>query len=134
MYDADMRSDADVVRELYAARERGDLAAVAGMLAPDIDWHEPYEYLGHIHGRAAVLDALRETVAATHGSFHIDLNDVLASDEHAVALVEWRAERDGHPLTGREVAVYHVREGQVREAWFYTEDTTAVAEMLAPGG
>ena len=128
-----MRSNETVVRDLYAARERGDLEAVARLLAPDIDWHEPYEYLGHIHGREAVVDALRETVAATHGSFHITLHDVLASDEHAVALVEWRAERDGRPLTGREVAVYHVEDGRVTEVWFYTEDTHAVAEMLTPG-
>lgn len=128
-----MHPNEAVVRDLYAARERGDLEAVGGLLAADIEWHEPYEYLGHIHGREAVLAALRETVAATRGSFHITLHDLLASDDHAVALVDWRAERDGHALAGREVAVYHVREGRVSEVWFYTEDTQAVAEMLAPG-
>jgi ketosteroid isomerase-like protein len=119
------------VRELYAARERGDLEAVAALLAPDIEWHEPYEYLGDLHGRSAVLDSLRETVAATRGSFHISLHDVLASEIHAVALVEWRAQRDGRELAGREVAVYHVDDGRVTEVWFYTEDTHAVEEMLA---
>ncbi|HEX5465692.1 MAG TPA: nuclear transport factor 2 family protein [Candidatus Limnocylindrales bacterium] len=128
-----MHPNEALVRALYAARERGDLEAVAGLLAPDIDWHEPYEYLGHIRGRDAVLEALRETVAATHGSFRITLHDLLASDQHAVALVEWRAERDGRHLAGREVAVYHVDDGRVSEVWFYTEDTHAVAEMLAPG-
>jgi ketosteroid isomerase-like protein len=125
-----MHRNEATVRELYAARERGDLEAVAALLDPEIEWHEPYDYLGDLHGRREVLDSLRETVAATQGSFHISLHDVLASDLHAVALVEWQAQRDGRDLAGREVAVYHVEDGRVVEVWFYTEDTQAVEEML----
>jgi ketosteroid isomerase-like protein len=128
-----MHPNEQAIRDLYAARGRGDLAAVAELLAPDIDWHEPYEYLGHIHGRGAVLESLKETIAATHGSLEISLHDVLASDDHGVALVEWKAVRDGRPLAGREVAVYHVRDGRVDEVWFYTEDARAGIELLTQG-
>ena len=126
-----MHPKEQVVRDLYAARARGDLVAVTALLDPDIEWHEPYEYLGHLRGRAAVLDALRETIDATRGSFRIELHDVLASDDHAVALVEWGAERDGRALSGHEVAVYHVRDGRVSEVWFYTEDTHGIDEIFA---
>ena len=119
-----------VVRDLYAARESGDLATVERLLAPDVEWHEPYEYLGDIHGREAVLAALREVVEATHGSFHIDLHDVLANDEHAIALVQWRATHDGHDMRGQEIAVYHVRGGVVVEVWFTANDPTAANEFF----
>jgi ketosteroid isomerase-like protein len=119
-----------VVRDLYAARERGDLDAVGELLAPDIDWHEPYEYLGDIKGRDRVLEALREAVDATTGTFRIDLHDVLANDDHAVALVQWSARREGRHMRGQEIGVYHVRDGVVREVWFTTNDPGSVTEFF----
>jgi uncharacterized protein len=119
-----------VVRDLYAARERGDLDAVAALLAPDIDWHEPYEFLGDIKGREQVIEALREAVEATAGTFRIHLHDVLANDEHAVALVEWSARRDARAMQGQEIGVYHVRDGLVREVWFTANDPGSVSDFF----
>jgi ketosteroid isomerase-like protein len=119
-----------VVRDLYAARERGDLDAVAQLLAPDIDWHEPYEYLGDIKGRDHVIETLREAIDATGGTFRIHLHDVLANDEHAVALVQWSARRDARAMQGQEIAVYHVRDGVVREVWFTANDPGSVDEFF----
>lgn len=118
------------VRELYAARERGDLDRVAELLAPDVEWHEPYHFLGDIHGRERVLETLREAVEATHGTFHIGVHDVLANDEHTVALVEWSAQRDGRDMRGQEIAVYHLRDGVVTEVWFTANDPDAVDEFF----
>ena len=123
--------NAAVVRALYEARGRGDLQAAAALLAPDVEWHEPYEFLGDIHGREAVVEALREAVEATAGSFHIDLHDLLANDEHTVALVTWSAVRDGRAMEGREIGVYHVRDGLVREVWFTANDPEAVTDFFS---
>jgi ketosteroid isomerase-like protein len=50
---------------------------------------------------------------------------VLANDRHAVALVYWSSTLGGRTMQGREVAVYHVHEGKITEAWFYPEDKSA---------
>lgn len=125
-----MHSSEQVIRDLYAARAVGDLVRVAELLAPDIEWHEPYEYLGDLHGREAVIESLREAVEATAGTFSLSLHDVLASDRHAVALVLWSAVRDGRAMSGREVAVFHIRDGRVAEVWFSAENPEEVDEFL----
>jgi ketosteroid isomerase-like protein len=119
-----------IVRDLYDAREAGDLERVSELLAPDVEWHEPYEFLGDIHGREHVIETLREAVEATHGTFHIDLHDVLANDDHAVALVHWVAQRDGRDMQGQEIAVYHITDGVVTEVWFTANDPNAVTEFF----
>ena len=66
-----MPADASVVRRLYEAREANDLDATAELIAPEVVWHEPYEYLGTLHGRDAVLNAIRRSMAETHGTFSL---------------------------------------------------------------
>ncbi|MEO7118198.1 MAG: nuclear transport factor 2 family protein [Candidatus Limnocylindrales bacterium] len=126
-----MTADASVVRRLYEAREREDIDTSASLLAPDVQWHEPYDYLGTIHGREAVLEAIRHTLDETGGGFRLHLTDVLASDDHVVALVDFEAERDGQRLSGREVGVFRVADGLIQEVWFYAaEDPQIVNEFL----
>jgi ketosteroid isomerase-like protein len=43
---------------------------------------------------------------------------VLANDDHAVALQIARAERNGRSLVDRVVYVFHLRDGKTAEAWF----------------
>ena len=126
-----MTADASVVRRLYEARERHDLDASASLLAPDVQWHEPYDYLGSIHGREAVVAAIAHSMDETGGAFRLTLTDLLASDDHVVALVDFSAEREGSRLTGREVGVFRVRDGLIEEVWFYAaEDPEVVSDFM----
>jgi ketosteroid isomerase-like protein len=124
-------ADAAVVRSLYEARERGDLDGAAQLIAPDVVWHEPYEYLGTLHGRDAVIGAIRQSMEETGGTFALHVTDLLASDRHVVALVDFSAERHGGRMSGREIGVFRVENGQIIEVWFYTaEDPDAVSEFM----
>ncbi len=126
-----MPADASVVRRLYEAREARDLDATARLIAQDVVWHEPYEYLGTLRGRDAVMSAIRQSMAETHDTFSLRVSDLLASDEHVVALVDFSAERHGGRMSGREIGVFKVRDGQIVEVWFYTaEDPDAVSEFM----
>lgn len=52
------RSNAELVRSLYEARERDDLQAVRSMLADDVVWREPdldNPHTGDLRGSEAVL-------------------------------------------------------------------------------
>jgi ketosteroid isomerase-like protein len=124
-------ADATVVRSLYEARERGDLDGAAQLIAEQVVWHEPYEYLGTLHGRAAVIGAIRQSMDETGGTFALSVTDLLASDDHVVALVDFSAERHGGRMSGREIGVFRVQDGQIVEVWFYTaEDPDAVSEFM----
>jgi ketosteroid isomerase-like protein len=124
-------ADADVVRRLYEARQRSDLDAAAELIAEDVVWHEPYEYLGTLNGRDAVIDAIRQSMVETEGTFRLELTDLLASDLHVVALVDFSAERHGGWMSGREIGVFRVVDGKIVEVWFYTaEDPDAVSEFM----
>lgn len=126
-----MTADASVVRRLYEARERGDLDEAAAVIGPDVAWHEPYEYLGTLHGRDAVMKAIRQSVHETEGTFRLQVTDLLASEQHVVALVHFSAQRHGGLMSGREVGVFRVEDGLIREVWFYTaEDPDAVSEFM----
>jgi ketosteroid isomerase-like protein len=124
-------ADAGVVRALYDARARNDLEAAAAVIALDVVWHEPYDYLGTLHGREAVIGAIRQSMEETGGTFSLRVTDLLASDAHVVALVDFSAERHGGRMKGREIGVFRVDDGLIREVWFYTaEDPGAISEFM----
>ena len=124
-------SDAAVVRRLYEARQGNDLEAASDLIAEDVVWHEPYEYLGTLNGRVAVMDAIRQSMVETEGTFKLVVTDLLASDLHVVALVDFSAERHGGWMSGREIGVFRVDDGKIAEVWFYTaEDPDAVSEFM----
>jgi ketosteroid isomerase-like protein len=117
--------NARLVRELYEARGRGDLEAVRSMLADDVVWYEPDvggEHDGDHRGPEEVLGMMRDASERTGGTFRLVAREVVANGEHAVAMVDWSAERGGERLEGKEAAVYRVRGGKVVEASFHQDD------------
>lgn len=122
------RAGAKLIRELYEAREQGDLATVRAMLDGGVVWHEPdldNPHTGDLHGPEAVLAMIREAQRLTNGTFRLVPRDVVEHGEHAIALIDWSAERDGERIEGKEVAVYRVRDGKVVEASFHLDDPTS---------
>ena len=118
-------ANVELVRRLYEARDRGDLAAVRPFLSEDVVWHEPDvggEHTGDLHGPDAVLAMIREARELTGGTFRLVPREIVANGEHAVVLIDWSATRDGERLEGREVAVYRVRGGKVVEVSFHQDD------------
>lgn len=104
------------------------------MLAEDVAWHDPYPppHGGDLRGAEIVFkDIFDRAGELTKGTTRMWLHDVLANDAHAVALVNWSATYKGRTMEGREVAVYHVSDGKIKEAWFYPEDKSASDEFFA---
>ena len=52
-----------ILRDAYAAFNRGDIASAVAQLDPQIDWTEPVEFPGggHYHGRAEVAAYLMQS-------------------------------------------------------------------------
>jgi len=118
-----------VIRELYDARARRDWDAVRALLADEVGWHEPgeEEHSGDFRGREDVMSLLQKFVEVTEGTFQLEPEAFLNLADHSAVAVRWWAERSGRRSEGREIAVYHVREGTIDHVWFYNEPSDAGA-------
>ena len=125
--------NAQLVREFYAARERGDRDRLRRILADDIAWHDPYPppHGGDLKGRDAVFrDIFDAASQLTGGTTRLWLESVIATDRHVAALVGWSSTFRGKTMSGRELAVFQCDAGTITEAWFYPEDPAAVLAFL----
>jgi ketosteroid isomerase-like protein len=118
-----------VAREATDAFERHDLPALEGLVADDVVWHiigssEPF------HGKDA-LRAMEPGTASAGYDITGSTHDILASDDHAVVLVNATATRDGKTFDYRTAEIYHIRDGKITERWAFSDDTAAIAQFFA---
>jgi ketosteroid isomerase-like protein len=116
-----------VARSLGEAFDSMDMARLDALVADDVVWHE----IGSAeprHGKAAL-----RAVAPGTADFKMTgkLHDIVASDDHAISLVETTATRGGRTLTYRTAEIYHIRNGQVVERWAFSDDTAAITAFFA---
>jgi uncharacterized protein len=90
----------DRIRKGYEAFAAGDFAALDELLDDNVTWHTPgnNSLSGDREGKQAVFDFFGKTVEVTGGTFRLELHDVLANDEHGVALAVATGEREGKSL------------------------------------
>jgi ketosteroid isomerase-like protein len=121
----------DVLRQGYEAFARADMPAVQAFFADDIVWHVPGRspMSGDYKGVQEVLGFLGKSMEETQGTFGLEIHDLLADDEHGVALVVARGQREGKSLEDRQVHVLHLRGGKVTEFWAHPGDQYAIDEF-----
>ena len=122
----------DLVRAGYAAFGRGDVEALqTTFFAEDIRWHFPgrSQFGGDFQGLEEVMGWLGRSFEASGGTLTIELHDVLASDDHVVALATTRAQRAGKSLEDNTVQIFHIRDGKAAEVWSNASDLYAVDDF-----
>jgi ketosteroid isomerase-like protein len=121
----------ELVRRGYEAFVKGDMEAVRSLFADDIVWHVGGRspLAGDYTGADEVLGFLAKTMELTGGTFGLEIHDVLANEEHGIALVVARGERDGKSLEDRQVHVLHLRDGKVIAFWGHPGDQYAIDEF-----
>ena len=120
-----------LLRRLFEAFGGGDVSGMEETFDEDVPWHAPgtNRFSGQFRGRAAVLGRLAQMREAGI-STRFDVHDIVANDEHAVALVHLHLEvADGRRYDQPQVAVAHVRDGRVLEFWTMNQDQ-AVLDLL----
>jgi ketosteroid isomerase-like protein len=130
----DEHPNATLFRDLIEAFVAGERDTVQRVLADDITWHAPgtSRFSGAFQGKAAVMQRFADMRAAgiTTG---FEIHDVVANDEHAVALVHLHlAVDDGRRYDQPQVQVVHIRDGKVVEFWGMNQDQ-AVLDLLMGG-
>ena len=121
-------SNEDLLRRGYEAFGKGDMATLQELLAADVIWHVPGKnpLSGDYKGIGEVLGFFQKGVEMTGGTLRVELHDVLANDDHGVALVLVTAEREGKRLADNAVQVFHVSGDKATEAWTHAGDQAAV--------
>lgn len=110
-----------VIRNVAAARRRGDLDEVRSLLADEIVWHEAgdADYSGDHRRADEVVSLMRKLSEISGGTFTLEPQEVIVTDEHAAARTRWWAERVGVRVEGNEIGVYRFTDGKIAEAWFW---------------
>lgn len=113
----------DLVREGFAAFGRGDSEKLDEFFADDATWHAAGDnpLAGDFSGKQEVFSNFA-LVRELSDTFKQDVHDVLANDDHAVALVKVRATRNGRNLKDNQVIVFHIEDGKVASAWLHSYD------------
>ena len=109
----------ELFRRTYAAFTTGDMDALAEVVAEDVVWHTPGRnpLSGDYEGRDATLTSFAREFELSGGTYAVELHDVLADDDHTVALLRCTAQRDGKTLDMNYVLVFHISGGKITEAW-----------------
>jgi len=127
-----IHSNAQVARRAYEAFGSGDMATVRQLMTDDTVWHilgkNPLS--GDKKGKDAVFSFFGQLMQLSGGTFHLDIHDVLASDQHTIVLVTEHAEKDGKKWRSNAVHVIHPdAEGRTKEFWAFQEDQRAADDF-----
>lgn len=121
-----------LVLDLFAAFERSDLDAVQARICPDASWHFPGRrgaLAGSHQGWDSIVAFLINVQALTEGTFHAELIDVVANDEHVVVLFHGHAQRDGKKLSNPTCLRIQIRDGMIAELWEFVWDLEHVEDF-----
>ena len=120
------------MRDGYAAFAKGDFESLNDLFAEDVVWHEASrnQLAGDYRGREAVYGFFGRIMELTEGSFHIDVQALLADDDHGVALVNETASRGGRRAEMFNAHIFRMRDGMVVEFWDSSTDQYALDELI----
>ena len=119
----DEHPNATLVRDMFAAMERGDVGWIEDHTADDIVWHT-----GGNSSAAGVRrgkDEVRQLMAAAASpdTMKAQVHDVIANDEHTVVLgTAVVTAPSGASAEYNYVNVFHIRNGKVTEVWGLAEN------------
>lgn len=104
----------------------GNLDRFRQLLDPDVVWHEAGNPQP-LKGRDAVMEVFSGLLSSGM-EFDDDMHEVLANDEHLVALIKARIRRGDDELVYPVVETAHFRDGRMTERWAFMD---AVPENVA---
>jgi ketosteroid isomerase-like protein len=123
------KQDGDVVRRMYEAVERGDVATAAACFAPDAVWILPGR--GPMAGTHRGVQAIHDEFFArlgplSGGTFRAELLDVCEGEEHVVAVQRATARRGDETLDVTGCQLMRLEDGRIKEVRGHYSDQEAL--------
>ena len=124
--------NATLFRRGYDAFNSGDMDTVRATFDENIVWHNGgrNRFSRDSHGIDDTLAFFMELIQATNGTFHLDVHDIVANDDHAVALVTSKFELNGKQYEDLGAHVVHVKDEKVTESWFFDQNPYQLDELF----
>jgi ketosteroid isomerase-like protein len=127
-----MSDPGDVVRRMYDAIGRGDVATAAECFAPDAVWVLPGR--GPMAGTHRGVRKIYENFFArlgprSGGTFRAELLDVAVGERYVVAVQRATAERDGQSIDVTGCQLMRVEDGRITEVHGHYSDQYALDEF-----
>lgn len=125
---AQIQANITLVENYFKAIQTGDLDTVGASLSPDIIWYQPgqNQFSGVQNGANSVFALIGGMMDISGGSFKIDkVHAVMGNGARVAAIVEFSGTRDGAEISMLGVDILTVKDGQISEAWLYSEDQAA---------
>jgi ketosteroid isomerase-like protein len=121
----------DLMRRGYAAYVGGDMDTINELFADDVVWHVAGRspIAGDYRGKQEVFGFFSRLQEMSQGTSTLEVHDLLASDDHGVAIVLESATRNGRTFQGQATHVLHLRDGKVTEFWDAHTDQNASDEF-----
>lgn len=108
---------ADIVRDHYAASDRGDIEGMLAPLAADVSWTEAagFPYAGTYVGPQAVLENVFARIQADWEGFTLAIDEVIDGGDTVVGLGTYSGTHrvTGRPFTARVAHVWRLAGGEV---------------------
>jgi len=122
--------NASLYRQMMQRFEAGDAGALEEAVADDVVWwqigsSEP------VRGKTALLQSMQGMEGV---DFHVDVHDVLATDDHVVGLVTATVRVGDDQFSYRTAEINHVVDGKVVERWAFSDDTQAIVDFFSRFG
>jgi ketosteroid isomerase-like protein len=123
-----VRRAMQAMNEQDMSKAQQEMAVADAFMADDIVWHEigrAEPRRGKDELRAAMMEGARDWTIS------YEVHDVIANDDHAIALGTATATRGDRTLQYRTAEVFHIRDGKATERWAFSDDTAAIVAFFA---
>jgi len=120
--------NAALMRAATDALNAGDMQAMTDLIADDVVWYE----IGRsepTRGKQALVE--RFMGGSRDWEVTTQLHDIVANDDHVIALVEAHATRGGKTLDYRTAEITHVRDGKLTARWAFSDDTARIVDFFS---
>jgi ketosteroid isomerase-like protein len=107
------------------------MAKLADVFAENVVWHTPgrNSVSGDYTSRDAAFEPFAKELELSAGTYSPEIHDILANDEHTVALLHVTAARNGKTLGENYLLIFHIQDGKITEAWEAWTDEAAWNEF-----
>ena len=110
-----------------ALEQSGDMTSQMDMVDDDVVWHE----IGSdqpLRGKQALME--RYSAMPEGAGIKIETHDIVANDDHAIALVTATATMGDQELVYRTAEIYHMKDGKITERWAFSDDTDRINKFF----
>lgn len=128
-----MHPNEEFARAAFDAIATGNSEWLDAHMAEDVEFFQGGRFptAGFYSGKEAVFGHMMEFFVLVDFSMKLALHDVVANDDHVIALVTVSIDYQGRHLDFDEAHVWHIHDGKAKDMWAVPKDPYEVDAFFA---